>query len=149
MHAINKKNMCVSNLDRLQWHKEMAESTSNDIEYAKEKKMREKNACTRRESRVYVGVYMCNIRHTSTHVRKFVRFASLRTAIVAYAFCIQWPHRCRLNPLYRGENRSVFLRAAAVGREHVYTIVHPCVTARRLSHHRSLVHATCHYRASL
>lgn len=122
----------------------------NDIKYVKEKKKREKNACARSESRVYVDVCRCNIRYTSTHVRKFVRFASLRTAIVAYAFCIQWPHRCRLNALYRGENRSVFLRAAAVGREHVYTtIVHLCMTARRLFHHRSLVHATCHYYASL
>lgn len=78
-----------------------------------------------------------------------MRFASLRTAIVAYAFCIQWPHQCRLNPLYRGENRSVFLRGRGRWPGTRVHRVHPCDCSPSLSYHRSRFHATCHYSASL
>lgn len=109
----------------------------------------------RRESRVqgiyiYEDVYMCTIYVlTPTYASKFVRFASLCTATVAYAFCIQWPHQCRLNPLYRGENRSVFLRGR--GRRPGTRVhrVHPCDCSPSLSYHRSPVQAMRHYSAPL
>lgn len=123
----------------------MTESMPDDVEHVEGKK----NA--RGESRVQEDTCRCAVCviHINPpppiHTRKFVRFASLRTAIVAYAFCIQWPHQCRLNPLHRGENRSVFLRGRGRRPGHVCTV---CirVTARRLSHTIPSISRTRHVR---